>query len=285
MTEKIGKIKESILKSGFPFQMQICDILSKRGYDVTNGIYFYDSDMKIARELDIEATFPDKFTETSNSMDRETWSFNPLIIAECKKSEKYNWIFFDSNPINSWIQLGHSIDQFSVRGSYSNSVIGNIFHELDEDLHYCFPKYITNAYLSIRLDGNESGKNEILDATSKLIKFINFVFSDLKNSFIEDKERKDALFFYPIVVFAGDLYFASFNNELVVEPVSHLVYETNYFSTLTGELVPIYIDIVRKDGLPELLSTIEKEVSAIVEVLKSAVLQEKLEKIFLNLKN
>ena len=48
-------IRQAVLRSGFPLQMEISGVLRKRDYEVYNGVYFFDPDEKKAREFDIEA--------------------------------------------------------------------------------------------------------------------------------------------------------------------------------------------------------------------------------------
>lgn len=255
-------IKRAILRSGFPLQMEISVILTERNYEVYNSVYFFDPDEKKLREFDIEAFMSTKQGKFGKLLDKGEWYFNPSILIECKKSQEFSWIFFDSKPIGRWLQIGHSVDRFTVSKGYNRSAYGQVASESFLK-HYLYSKYITGSYQQVRKDGSIEGKNEILDALSKTIKYMNYEFEKLRRHFGEDSGRKDIIFFFPIVVFAGDLYFASFGKTLEIEEVSHLIYEKRYLSTLTGELVPLYIDVVRKDALTELLSTIEKEVRAI----------------------
>jgi hypothetical protein len=255
-------IKRAILKSGFPLQMEISGILIERDYEVYNSVYFFDPDEKKPREFDIEAFMSPKRGKFDKLLDKEEWSFNPSILIECKKSQEFSWIFFDNKSLSRWVQIGHSVDRFTVSKGYIKSAYGQVASESFLK-HYLYSKYVTGSYQQVRKDGSIEGKNEILDALSKAIKYMNYRFENLRRHFGEDSGRKDIIFYFPIVVFAGDLHFASFGNTLEIEEVPHLIYETRYLSNLTGELVPLYIDVVRKDALTELLSTIEKEVRVI----------------------
>jgi hypothetical protein len=251
--EKIEVIRKAILRGGFPLQMEVSGILTSRHYYVRNSTYFFDPDERKLREFDIEAHMPSGMEKRA----KNEWYFNPILLVECKKSQKFSWVFFDSSTRSLLCQIGHSIDHFTAKKGYDKSIYGELSHALFP-AHYLF-KYSTGSYQQIREDGSIEGKNEILDAISKIIKNMNYTLDRL-NEFFLSKDRRDILFFFPIIVFSGDLYFASFQNKLRIIPAQHLIYQTMYYSKLTGESVPMHIDIVTKTGLVELLTIIEKEV-------------------------
>jgi hypothetical protein len=269
-------IRQAILRSGFPLQMEISAILSKRDYEVFNSAYFFDPDEKKTREFDIEAFLSPTKYGADELIEKGEWYLNPSVLIECKKSDECDWVFFDSKPIEGHLDIGHSLDVLTKEKGYMNSVCGHLMTE-GFSTHFTSSDYVTGAYQQVRANGSiERKKNEILDALSKITKFINYEFEKLSKFFAKDSGRNDVIFFYPIVVFAGDLYFASFKNTLEIEKVPYLIYETKYLSTLTGDLVPLYVDIVEKDALPELLSIIEKEINDLHRYLSKSEIQEKL---------
>lgn len=276
--DKIEFIKGQILKSGFPLQMEISSILRKRNYDVTNGVYFFDNDGKKARELDIEA-IPSLDAILDSQLDNEKWFFSPFVLIECKKSDAYSWVFFRSEPVNLFYDIGHSIDILTEKLGYSKSICFEVLSHLG--LHYYRERAIfTSAYQQISLGKKakdyKKGKDAILDAFSKIIKFMNYRFQHLAGFFVTDSSRRDIVFHFPLIVFEGELYEASFGKTLELKESRHLVYETRYLSSLTKSLVPLYIDIVRKDAIEEVSSIIEKEVYDINEYLKKPESQKQL---------
>jgi len=277
---KIEAIKKQILKSGFPLQMEISAILRKRDYEVSNGIYFFDQDEKKAREFDIEAVLPHDTIFPSEFDTENSWFFHPLVLIECKKSDVYNWIFFRSEPIGSWFDIGHSIDILTEKLGYLKSACGQVLSTTGL-LHYSKDSVnVVSAYQQVKLgkkDRNErNGKDAILDATSKITKFMNYMFQNLKTFFRTDSTRRDILFYFPLIVFDGELYEASFGKTLKVKETRHVLYETKYLSSLTESLVPLYIDIIRKDAVEELLHIIEKEAYHINEFLRKSKIQKQL---------
>lgn len=277
---KIEAIKKQILKSGFPLQMEISSILRKRGYETSNGVYFFDQDEKKAREFDIEAVLPDDAIFPPEFDIENSWFFHPLVLIECKKSNVYSWIFFRSEPIGSWFDIGHSIDVLTEELGYLKSACGRVLSNTGFLHYYKDSMIVVSAYQQVKLgkrDRNErNGKDAILDATSKVTKFMNYRFQNLKTFFKTDSTRRDILFYFPLIVFDGELYETSFGKTLKVKETQHVVYETRYLSSLTKSLVPLYIDIVRKDALEEILHIIEKEVYHVNEFLRKSTIQKQL---------
>lgn len=266
------------MKSGFPLQMQIGAQLKENGYDVINSPLFFDSDEKKTRELDIECSLWSPKKETQEP----EWYLNPFILIECKKSEKYNWVFYDSDPVNAELSVGNYMDYLLIKNghSYSNSALEKIPFRETLIRHCITSENVSSAYQQIRTDGHEVGKNEILDAISKLIKYMNYHFSNLIPFFKEAYGlRTDILFYYPTVVFDGSLYFASFDGSLNLEPVKHIVYETRYLSVLTGDLVPLYIDVIKRDSFKDFLNVLKKEIAEFDNGLRKPAIQKELSRL------
>lgn len=90
------KIVEEINKSGFPLELEVLETLRNRRALTFSNVSFQDSHGNI-HEIDM-------FSIVSNE-DNE-WSIGPTgiqMIIECKKTEKYPWVFFEEpyNPINA----------------------------------------------------------------------------------------------------------------------------------------------------------------------------------------
>ena len=261
--------------------MEISSILRNRCYDVTNGIYFFDEDEKKAREFDIEAI--PSLDAILSRFESDMWFFSPFVLIECKKSRAYSWVFFNSEPVNLFFDIGHSIDILTEKFGYDKSICYEIL--CNKGLHYHRDDAnFASAYQQIKVgDGarnEQDGKDSILDAVSKVTKFTNHRFRHLKRFFAEDPIRRDVIFHFPIVVFDGDLYEASFDKTLELKECRHIIYETRYVSDLSGSLEIMYIDVIRKDALEGILSVIEREIISINEDLSKPEIQKQLSEIF-----
>ena len=89
--EMIKNIKKEIMKSGFPLEIFIIDICSKKNTGrMPNQRYTYEGKLK---EIDLHAFFED--TEFESKSNPQLTSSN--LIIECKKSKEKPWIFFSSS--------------------------------------------------------------------------------------------------------------------------------------------------------------------------------------------
>jgi hypothetical protein len=282
--DKLDFIKKELLKSGFPLEMEVSSILRKRNYEVFKSVYFFDDDEQKAREFDIQASLPlYEDSSSASEINDDNWYFNPFVIIECKKSVVYSWVFFRSEPVASWFDIGHSIDVLTEKVGYLKSACGQLLtkgflpHYRNDEAN------IVSEHQQVKLKKKQKkenlGKDSIFDAISKIIKFMNYNFQTLNKFYRTDPTRNDIFFFFPMIVFDGPLYTVSYEKALEVKASKHVIYETSYFSTLTKSLVPAYIDIVRKDAFEEMLSIIEKEAIDCRNYLQTPEAQEQLSKI------
>lgn len=276
---KIEFIKEQICKSGFPLEMDTSLLLRKRNCQVYNNVYFFDDDAQKEREFDIMAFLSPNKVTPSDFDRRNYWFLSPTFLVECKKSSSYSWVFFRSQPDLLPLNMGHSIDVLTEKFGYVDSVASKIMITSPNILHYTEGP-IVSAYQEVKLTklgkNARDDKDAILNAISKIVKFVNYRFHELKDFFTKDPPRKDVVFFFPLIVFEGELYEASFEKTLELKESRHLIYETSYLSKLVKSLVPLYIDIVRKDALEEMVSIIEEEVYNINEFLRKRESQKRI---------
>jgi hypothetical protein len=80
-SKEIQKIRNYILKSGYPLEIEIGNILRKSGWLVINQWPYLDKDKKV-RTDDIFATRVNLSSK-----------LGLFLLIECKKSEKHSWVF------------------------------------------------------------------------------------------------------------------------------------------------------------------------------------------------
>ena len=59
MEEKEKRIKNWVLKNGYPFEMKVANLFQKKGFKITQSIHYKDFDTKKYRELALKY-HPDK---------------------------------------------------------------------------------------------------------------------------------------------------------------------------------------------------------------------------------
>lgn len=239
-------IKKALGKTGFPFEQEIFNILRKRDYESQGSQFFEDSGK--TREIDVEAGIPIKPPHSEYE-----WFVNPQIAIECKKSETRCWIFYKSDTTVGHFDIAHGIDAIARKAGYNH--LGIVF----EGLHYT-KRDVASSFSIVDLGkGRISPRDDIFDAMIKLTRFVNYRLKGLKEFF--DDDRRDIVFYFPVIVFDGKIYEAYFEaGMLSVWPINAIVLETRIVSSVTGKLSPMYIDVVTKSEFENLLSLIEAEV-------------------------
>ena len=99
------KIKNELVKCGFPLEIYCREKLLKSGFGLGSDQYYFDSQNKL-REIDGEADIQKKI----KYKDKEMILFLKIHI-ECKESDKKQWVFFHEK-IHFAI---HSMEAYSLR--------------------------------------------------------------------------------------------------------------------------------------------------------------------------
>lgn len=92
MDDKASFIRETIEKSGFPFEMEIASLLKEDGWEVLPSAPYWDEDEEKWREIDIKAYKTAHQTPDGESI--KPYSLCVALIIECKKTDEFAWVFF-----------------------------------------------------------------------------------------------------------------------------------------------------------------------------------------------
>ena len=272
---EIIRIRDALKKTGFPLELEVSAVLTERDYDVW-GNQFFEHDGKV-KEIDMEAWMP-----CPSSRSAKKWSLHPNVVIECKMSQRYAWVFHRSATSIGHCAIAHSVDAVAL----SNKSFDHLCNVLD--LHYSDPDCDIASTYSV-IDPKSGGpcrnkqKDEIFDAVSHIREFINYTAKRLIQYY--DLERRDIIYFFPLIVLDGMLYEADWHTrELTVKPVDSIVVETRTVSSVTGQLEPMYIDVVAKRQLTAHLSLVEEEVRAAARKLSGKRTQNFLNRTLANRK-
>lgn len=264
ITSEIDRIKQALQKTGFPLELEVSTILTKRGYDVW-GNQSFELEGKI-REIDMDAVMPIPAFKSFGK-----WELNPNVAIESKMSRKYVWIFHRSDTSVGHCAISHGLDAIAVRHRNFGHLC-SIF-----DLHYASRDVASTFAIVDPKTSDVCKKDEIFDAANKLREFVNYRSRLLLPHF--DARRRDIIFYFPIIVFDGMLYEGdSRTGTLRITPIDSIVLETRTVSSITGKLEPMYIDVVTKNGFVKHLSMIEREAAKTAKNLSTKRTQNLLTK-------
>jgi hypothetical protein len=253
--KKADFIKNEIMKTGFPLEMKILSILNSGNWFAVPSQYYFDYDLNIAREIDIQANL-ETYNKASN------FEIFPSLAIECKKSETHAWVFFETK-----LKSG----RFGCMGQYADFIksqnIKSSFHTIRlmlSDLIYEEQKSLAMSYKEIKLQKVAKGRdlNEIFEAINQVVKYVIFEIGDYLDAYRNrGLSASSCVVFLPVIVFDGELYLANLKNSKVsLRKVKNLLFLTFYKPKYETRRVPFLIDIVNKGYFPTYLSNLEKKI-------------------------
>lgn len=262
------KIIQEIEKSGFPIELEIVEKLRETNILTFPNISFQDTN-NIVHEIDILAIIFDE---------KHEWGNGPTgiqLLAECKKTEKYPWVFFSEgyNPLSDIYGVGSKID-------YSTDILVN-----GESFNPLLSMY--NSYLSGHhfTDLNLPKSRTHFEAFKKpneptaIYKAINSIFHGRKfvNGWFEakgeKKEREGRTFLnHFAIILDGQLLLAQKHQKtFIVDEVNHILLlafdtqENIHSGLLDNEIV---IDVIKKEYFPSYLKLLKKDAELLNKHLK-----------------
>ena len=253
------KILQEIEKSGFPLELEIVEILRGAGVLTFPNISFQDQN-GFTHEIDIlSIIFDDKYEAKSGAAGIQ-------LLVECKKTEKYPWLFFDEgyNPLTDAFGVGSKVDYSTdkvidgkkfnpLQSMYNSHLAGHHFNNFN------FPK--ARTHFEVFKKPNEQ---------TTIYKAITSIFSGRKflNEWFDKTEKKEdgkgrTFLNHFVIVLDGLLLYATKEKEsFAINEVNHLLLltfdtqENKHSGLLDNEIV---IDVIKKEYFPEYLKLLKKD--------------------------
>jgi hypothetical protein len=170
-------------------------------------------------------------------------------------SKELSWVFYKGSPVEAHSMLAQGIDALLFRHELAR--IADVF----PSLHYWTDDVAFTCTVIHPKKGRAENNNEIFHPASQLSNYINYELTRVKPFY--DGTRRDIIFYFPIVVFDGPMYLASYDSGgLAIKPIGSMVMERRIVSSVTGLMMPMYIDIVTRTRFEDHLSMIEKEIKS-----------------------
>ena len=253
-------------KTGYLEELKVGNIFSEAGWDVRHSNYYLDRDEQKGREIDVYARKNIVFEDSLG----EKISIGINLVCEVKKSIKKPWVIFSTNKnlYDSFFgfslyyenNMKNVLEQKITMKVDRNSSIGS-FARIGET--YC-EAFINNAKKS---GSDYSQIFKSLTSSAKASEY--FLSMREQNYFLDALYPKSIEFFEPIVIIDGRLCEAYLNKENELE-----LNEINHIPVLFNRVSPKYdrnnyiIDVITIKELPNLLTSKEKWINAIMEKIQ-----------------
>ncbi|MBB6632617.1 hypothetical protein [Cohnella thailandensis] len=256
MTEDLkDNILKELLKTGYPFELQVSNFFSKNSWSLDHNSYFIDKDENKGREIDLIAGIHRK-----NSGEKHYIELNWKLLIEIKQSNDKPWVVFSTRPSSFEKMLAFpKIKNYSGFSAPYNKIHG-IFNSFGTKLG----TRIGRSYYEAMAGNNK--RDDIYKALSGVVKATSFVAESREKDLSSDR-----LFYYyePIIIFNGKLFEAYLNDEEAIE-----VTQVDYMQVSFNYLSPNYdkgryiVQIVTTDYLSKFLEETELKVNNIYDRLK-----------------
>jgi len=268
LQKKISEIRKHILKTGYPSEIEIGNILRKNRWIVGNQQPYIDKEWGKLRAVDIYAM----------KLGSSPPPLGVVLLIECKKSENHEWVFCTQKKegeflpgiytlVDFFMKLGESpiserygellreASVYSLLGARypaekRNELLSKVsgIHVLDKAIRMGVLRAVTSP--------KRKEKDDFYEATQQVLSALEGMSERLK-SFIA----------FPVIVFDGEMFeFYQEGDDWQVLPTNHLQFTS--FQKAETSTLPCLIDVVRKTYFPEYLKIIERDFSILDEFMK-----------------
>ena len=283
-------MREAIWTSGYLLERRVAGVLRNLGYRAETNRGFLDTEGNKSREYDVyaEKEIP-IFNEGS-------FSIYPTLICECK-NYRQPIVFFiqdkeEFEPLLNEVRVSGIPSKIWQR-DLNKYVSVQKFTGIDKIHHYCVPRTsVATQCCTFEVKKDKSGwmanqGEELYETFRTLTKALEQeIDSDYKNMRLwlepeeTEKEFIDLSFYYPIVIFQGDIYSTHVDknekpekNQLTFNKCEHIQYNPEYYSFYHNKVIYYHLDVVTEAFLPQYLEIIGKE----MEHVKKIFLEQKKE--------
>ena len=117
-----------------------------------------------------------------------------------------------------------------------------------------------------KIDGSsEKSRKEIFEATNQLVKFIRYESNEAVKRYMtlhEKLGREYIQLAFPIIVFDGDMYEATFDSgQLKLQKTNHILLSTHFRCPYSQEVKNFTIDVVNKVQFPAFVDLMTKDIT------------------------
>jgi hypothetical protein len=255
----IEKIVKEILKTGFPLELYVIDVCSKRNTGrMPNIRYMYEG---ILREIDLHAFFETNTMEPKKRGENFQYTSTSMII-ECKKSEAKPWVFFSSHihQQSDCFYFAKYVSDFDLyfRSNQTYSLLGQIHKQVPSN-HYR-DKTTSRCITYFECFKNHSAPSEIYKGIESVLSFLCYQRHERLKT--RDKVGAFSNFFFPVLVLDGLLYEASIDQgSVAVKEQQHIQLRTDYNNEI------FIIDVVTKQYFDKFFERVAQDHQEFVDAI------------------
>lgn len=271
----VAVMRDAILRSGYLLERRVAAVLAKAGYKAVTNRGFTDPETGKSREYDVYG-YKDIAVYGTGSH-----GIFPTLVCECKNNPQPVVFFVKEKgafePLIDEVRVSGMPAKIWQRDRY---VSVQEFTGVEGFHHYCRPEVpVASQYCTFQLKKDRDRlswmahhTDEQRDTFTSLIKALEFeINEDFKNWSMEDDTKKefvDLSFYYPLVIFGGDIYSAHIEDELSLEKREHVQLNIEFFSFYDNDVISYHMDVISEKYLPSYLNVVDREMLRVKRMLQ-----------------
>jgi hypothetical protein len=250
------KIKNELVKCGFPLEIYCRKELLKSGFALGSGQYYFNDENKL-REIDGEADIQEEIKYKGDKI-----TLFSIIFIECKKSDKKQWVFFHDKAWLSDLNFNTNIKGLEEK---INLKLANEY----KNIHYYNFKNVAQNYVIPFCNPNSNESRQIYDS---LLGLINYAEQHLK----EKIHYKGSSPYFELnvlcVIYDGVIIMAEpTENTFKLKEAKHVI--VNFNQRKEFKSYNYSIDIVQRSYFKKYLEIIKQDNNTIKEYIQKSLQQ------------
>ena len=254
MNELEKKVKNWILKNGYPFEMKVASLFKKSGFRVSQSVLYKDEDTNKLRELDVISYL--------NIVINNVW-FTFTFVIECKKSTDKPWVVFKNDNLHN-----PQLERYKPFATRNAEILLDKTKAFKNDkFELLFPNLFNSGFNLVT--SLKESKDLAYSSTTSLLKACKYLIE----KFNESTSVRACNIYIPLIVIEGILYesFLDIEDKLkLIEVDNSSILNTKVFSEGNSNVISIvssknlenYIDAIKKNTML-FFETYKKEIEEV----------------------
>jgi len=286
LTENMNEaiMKEAVWRSGYLLERRVAISLRKAGYKAVPNRVFRDRETNKSLEYDVYAYKEIPVLETGS------YGVYPTLICECKNNSQPIVFFVQEketfNPSKDEVRVSGVPSKIWKRNKY---ISVQEFMEVESFHHYCKPEEVPVSTQCCTFERKKDKSSweanygeDLYDTFKKTIKALEYEIDEdfryMSQWFVPDEMEKefiDLSFYYPVVIYQGDIYEAYIDkndimdkDDLTFKKCEHIQFNPDFFSFHDDEVISYHMDVISEKYLSSYLKIIDREMLAIKKMLE-----------------
>jgi len=260
-------LKETILKTGFPLELETDDVLREHNWVTFPGMHYVDEDEvgRKQREIDNHALFPN-----DESMEKvfEPLGVSPHLLIECKKLDQVSAVIL-RGTVRTPTHYDFTGQTYDFPWLIEQRVPGRIPEEFRlgyflTRVGFHYKTFANRIGVGMGMKPDDTSNAAVEKVRGGIMQLVKAQAYDVAISIQRDKtiQHPSYPFYFGFLTLVIDGLIVEVERkgtDIVLEEVKHGIVKASYKPVYSGEILSYLIDVVRKDYLETFLELLLKD--------------------------